>query len=71
MPFNFGEEIPIIKGVHQNQFYIYFGGFKHLVYGILIVCCSLDPVVVIWCVILVILLEIQWHLSKFKVILVC
>ena len=54
MSFDFGEEIPIIKGVHQNGFYIYFGGFKYLVYYNLIVCCSLDPVLVIWYVILVI-----------------
>ena len=40
--------------VHQNEFYIYFGGFKHLVYYILIVCYSLDPVLVIWHVSLVI-----------------
>ena len=54
MSFDFGEEILIMKGVHQNGFYIYFGGFKPLVYYNLIVCCSLDPVLVIWYVILVI-----------------
>ena len=58
------EEILIIKRVHQNGFYIYFGGFKHLVYYNLIVCCSLHPVLVIWYVILDISLEIQWYLSK-------
>ena len=42
--FNFGEEILIIKGAHQNLFYGYFGGFKHLVCYNLIVCCPLDPV---------------------------
>ena len=47
MSFNFGEEILIIKGIHQNQFYIYFGGFKHLVCDNLIVYCSLDLVLVI------------------------
>ena len=26
MSFDFGEEILIIKEVHQNQFFIYFGG---------------------------------------------
>ena len=31
MSFDFGEEILIIKGVHQNEFYSYFGGFVHLV----------------------------------------
>ena len=45
--------------VHQNQFYIYFGGFKHLVYYNLIVYCSLELGLVIWYVILVIFLEIQ------------
>ena len=50
--FNFGTEILIIKGIHQNAFYIYFGGFKHLVYYNLILCCSLHPVLVIWYVIL-------------------
>ena len=59
MFFNFGEEILIIKGVHQNQFYSYFGGFMHLVCDNLIICCSLDPVLVIWYVVLVIFLEIQ------------
>ena len=55
MSFDFGEEILIIKGVYQNGFYIYFCGFRHLVYYNLIVCYSLDPVLVIWYVILVIL----------------
>ena len=54
MSFNYGEEISIIKGFHQNQFYIYFGRFKHLVYYDLIVCYSWHPVLVIWHVILVI-----------------
>ena len=47
MPLNFGEEISITKGVYQIGFYSYFGGFKHLVCYNLIVCCSLDPVLVI------------------------
>ena len=38
MSFDFGEEILIIKGVYQNGFYIYFCGFRHLVYYNLIVC---------------------------------
>ena len=46
MSFDFGEEILNIK-VHQNGFYIYFGGFKHLVYYNLIACCSLHPALVI------------------------
>ena len=53
MSFDFGEEILIIKGVHQNGFHIYFGGFKHLVYYNLIECYFLDPALVIWYVILV------------------
>ena len=28
MSFKFGKEIPIIKGVHQNGFYSYFGAFS-------------------------------------------
>ena len=47
MSFNFGGEILIIKEVHQNGVYIYFGGFKHLVCYNLIVCCLLVPVLVI------------------------
>ena len=42
MLLNFGNEIQIIKGVHQSMLYSYFGGFKHLDYYNLIVCCSLD-----------------------------
>ena len=53
-------------GIHQNGFYSYFGGFKHLDCYKLIVCHSLDPVLVIWYVILVIVLEIQWNFSKLK-----
>ena len=54
MPFNFGKEILIIKGFHQNGFYIYFGRFKHLDSYNLTVHCFVDPVLVIWYVILVI-----------------
>ena len=54
MSLNFGEEILIIQGVHQNGFYSYFGEFKHLDCYNLIVCCSLDPVLVICYVIMVI-----------------
>ena len=51
--------------VHQNGFYSYFGGFKHLVCYNLIISCSLDPVLVIWNV-------IQWYFSKLKKVnLVC
>ena len=51
MSFNSGEEILIIKGVHQNEFYDYFSGFKHLFCNNLIVYCSLHPDLVIWYVI--------------------
>ena len=44
----------LLLRVHQNEFYSYFGGFMHLVCNNLIVYCSLDPVLVIWHVILVI-----------------
>ena len=46
--FNCSEEILINKGGSAKWFYSYFGGFKHLVCYNLIVCCSLDPVLVIW-----------------------
>ena len=36
---------------YQNWFYSYFGGFKCLDCYYLIVCCSLDPILVIWYVI--------------------
>ena len=62
MSFNFGEEIPIIKGSPKWVLQL-FGGFKHLVCYNLIVWCSLDPGLVIWYVILV-FFEIQWHFSK-------
>ena len=56
MLLKFGKEIGSIKEVHQNGFFfIYFGGFKHLDGYYLMVCCSLDPVLVIYYVILVIL----------------
>ena len=35
LPFDFGEEISIIN---QNHFFIYFEGFKYLVYYNLVVC---------------------------------
>ena len=54
-----------ILRVQENWFYSYFGGFKHLDCFNLLVCCSLVPGLV-WYVILVIFLEIQWHFSKLK-----
>ena len=40
MSFNFGKDIMIIKGIHQNGFSSYFGEFNHLDCYNLIVCCS-------------------------------
>ena len=66
MSLNFGKEILIIND-SPNEFYSYIGGFKCLDRYNLIVCCSLDAVLVIWYVILVIFFsEIQWHFSKLK-----
>ena len=44
----------LLTKICQNHFFIYFDGFKYLVYYNLVVCYSLDPVLVIWCVSLVI-----------------
>ena len=60
------KKLQLLAKIHQNQFFIYFGGFKYLVYYILIACYSLDPVLVIWYVILINFLEIQCHSSKLK-----
>ena len=55
------------KGVHQNGLFIYFGGSNHLVYISWTVCCSLDPVLVIGCVILCIFIFANpMALFKFK-----
>ena len=57
---------PLAK-IHQNQFFIYLYGFKHLVLYNLVVCYSLDPVLVIWYVTLIIFfLQIQVYFSKLK-----
>ena len=34
----------LLTKIHQNQFFIYLYGFKHLVLYDLVVCYSLDPV---------------------------
>ena len=47
MLLKFGQKIYSNKGVDQNGFFIYFGGFKHLDGYYWIVCCSLGPVLVI------------------------
>ena len=66
MSFDFSEEILIINQNSPKSVLYLFWWLKHLVYYNLIVCCSLDPVVVIWYVILVNFLEIQSYLSKLK-----
>ena len=65
LPFDFGKDISITK-IHQNQFFIYFYGFKLLVLYNLVLCYSLDPVLVIWHVTLIIFLQIQVYFSKLK-----
>ena len=42
---------------HQNQFFIYFYGFKLLVWYNLVLCYSLKPVLVIWHVTFIIFLQ--------------
>ena len=39
-PFDFGKDILILTKFHQNQFFIYLCGFKHLVLYNLVVCYS-------------------------------
>ena len=45
---------------------MYFYGFKLLVVYNLVLCYSLDPVLVIWHVILIIFLQIQVYFSQLK-----
>ena len=52
--------------IHQNYFFIYFYGFKPLVWYNLVLCYSLDPVLVIWHVTLIIFLQNQVFFSKLK-----
>ena len=54
------------KGVHQNGFFIYFGGSKHLVCISEIIHCFLGPVLVIRYVISIIFFQIQWHFLSSK-----
>ena len=56
----------ILTKIHQNQFFIYFYGFKLLVWYNLVLCYSLDPVLVIWHVTLIIFLQNQVVFSKLK-----
>ena len=56
----------LLTKIHQNQFFLYFYGFKHLVLYNLVLCYSLDPVLVIWHVTLIIFWQIQVFFSKLK-----
>ena len=58
--------LQILTKIDQNQFFIYFYGFKHLLFYNLVVCYSLDPDLVIWYVTLIISLQIQVYFSKLK-----
>ena len=67
LSFDFGNYISI---TYQNspkiRFFIYFYGFKLLVWYNLVLCYSLDPVLVIWHVTLIIFLQNQVFFSKLK-----
>ena len=56
----------ILTKIHQNQFFIYFYGFKLLVWYNLVLCYSLDPVLVIWYITLIIFYQNQVFSSKLK-----
>ena len=56
----------LLTKIHQNQFFLYFYGFKLLVWYNLVLCYSLDPVLVIWHVTLIIFYQNQVFFSKFK-----
>ena len=56
----------LLTKIHQNQFFIYLYGFKHLVLYNLVVCYSLHPDLVIWYVTLIIFMQIQVYFSKLK-----
>ena len=52
--FDFIKDILILTKIHQIQLFIYLYGFKYLVLYNLVVCYSLDPVLVIWHITLII-----------------
>ena len=56
----------ILTKIDQNQFFIYFYGFKFLVWYNLVLCYSLDPVLVIWHVTFIIFLQNLIVFSKLK-----
>ena len=64
LSFNLVTIFKLLTKNHQNQFFIYFYGLKFLVLYNLVLCYSLDPVLVIWHVTLIIFLQIQVYFSK-------
>ena len=56
----------LLTKIHQNQFFLYFYGFKLFVLYNLVLCYSLHPVLVIWHVTLIIFLQIQVFFSKLQ-----
>ena len=66
MSFDFGNNILNNYQIHQNQFFIYFYGFKLLVWYNLVLWYSLHPVLVIWNITLIIFYQNQVFFSKLK-----
>ena len=58
--FNFGNDILTTYQNSPKSVFIYLYGFKHLVLYNLVVCYSLDPLLVIWYVILIIFLQFKY-----------
>ena len=56
----------LLTKIHPNQFFIYFYGFKLLVWYNLVLCYSLHPVLVIWHVTLIIFWQNQVYFSELK-----
>ena len=56
----------LLTKIHQNQFFIYFYGFKLLVLYNLVLCYSLTSVLGIWHVTLIIFSQIQVFFFKLK-----
>ena len=67
LSFNFGNNILInYQNSPKSVFFLYSYGFKLLVWYNVVLCYSLDPVLVIWHVTLIIFLQIQIFFSKLK-----
>ena len=66
MSFDFSNYILITYQNSPKLVFIYFYGFKLLVWYNLVLCYSLDPVLVIWHVTLIIFLQNQVFFSKLK-----